>query len=57
MYEVWHAASGKRIKTGAATGGQQPSAVLEEGVVFVGETYVLNVLPGFGLQGGRCEFR
>ena len=56
VYEVWHAASGKRITTGAATGGQQPSAVLEEGVVFVGETYVLNVLPGFGLQGGRCEF-
>ena len=47
---MWHAASGKKIKAGAATGGIQPSAVLEEGVVFVGETYVLNVLPGFGLQ-------
>ena len=57
IYEVYHKASNKKVATGATrTREATPRVVMRRGLLYIGETYLLKVLPAYGLEGGRCEF-
>ena len=57
VYEVRHKTTNRVVATGATKRRDvAPRVALAPGYLFVGETYVLKVLAGFGLHGGSCEF-
>ena len=57
LYEVWHKTSGKKVATGSTRHKDiAPKVILRPGTLYIGESYLLKALPGFGIHGGRCDF-
>ena len=57
VYEVRHKATDQVVATGATRRRDvAPRVAIESGTLYIGETYQLRVLGGFGIIGCMCEF-